>query len=148
MKPRAPKKPAKRSAAPQQAAAGSRNDPAVEAFLRELDHPRKAEAVALRTLLLGLGPEVRESIKWNAPSFLTTDHFATFNLREKQQLRLVLHTGARPRPGAKPPKVADPGGLLEWLGKDRALVTISDAADLAAKRKALAAVLRAWMEQL
>ncbi len=38
-----------------------------------------------------------------------------------------------------------PAGLLEWLAKDRCLVTLSDGKDLRAKRAALQALLREWI---
>jgi hypothetical protein len=50
---------------------------AVETFLGALDHPRKPEIVALRRIILGVDSSIREDIKWNAPSFHTTEHFAT-----------------------------------------------------------------------
>jgi hypothetical protein len=128
---------------------GAQTDPAVIAFLRELDHPLKQEIEAVRQLILGVSPEIREEIKWNAPSFRTTDHFATFNLRTKDRVRLILHTGAKVKDTAtKGMKIADPEGLLEWLAKDRCLVTLSDGKDLQAQRAALEAIVREWLGQI
>ncbi|WP_437708133.1 DUF1801 domain-containing protein [Sorangium sp. So ce448] len=126
--------------------AGAQESPAVVAFLRELEHPRKEAIVALRQIILGVSPAIREEIKWNAPSFRTTEHFATFNLRAKDRVRLILHLGAKVKDtGAKGLEIADPAGLLEWLAKDRCLVTFSDTEDVQAKRAALESVLRAWL---
>lgn len=128
---------------------GSRTAPAVAAFLRDLDHPLKAEIEAVRQLILGVSPEIREGIKWNAPSFRTTDDFATFNLRARDCVRLILHTGAKAKDTAKTGvKVADPAGLLEWLAKDRCLVTLRDGKDIQARGAALQALLREWMAWL
>lgn len=127
----------------------SQTDPAVIEFLRELEHPLKKEIEAVRKLVLGVSPEIREGIKWNAPSFLTTDHFATFNLRTQDRVRLILHTGAKVKDTAqKGLKIADPAGLLEWLAPDRCLVALSDSKDLQAKRAALEAIVREWIGQL
>ncbi|WP_437618624.1 DUF1801 domain-containing protein [Sorangium sp. So ce1151] len=124
----------------------AQENPAVVAFLRELDHPLKEEVVALRQIILGVSPAIREEIKWNAPSFRTTEHFATFNLRAKDRVRLILHLGAKVKDTAvKGLEIADPAGLLEWLAKDRCLVTFSDGEDVQAKRAALESVLRAWL---
>jgi hypothetical protein len=38
--------------------------------------------------------------------------------------------------------------LLEWLAKDRCLVTFSDAREVASKRAVLEAVVREWIRQL
>ena len=124
----------------------SRTDPAVAAFMKELDHPLKKEVEVVRRLILGVAPEIREGIKWNAPSFRTTEHFATFNLRAKDRIRLILHLGAKVKATAKEGiEVADPSGLLEWLARDRCLVSFSDENDVEAKRGALEAVVREWI---
>ncbi|WP_441292681.1 DUF1801 domain-containing protein [Sorangium sp. KYC3313] len=121
-------------------------DQAVVAFLRALDPPRKQDIEAIRQIILGVSPEIREGIKWNAPSFRTTEYFATFNLRGKDGVRLILHMGAKVKDSAmSAEKIADPAGLLEWLAKDRCLVTFSDGKDIQAKRAALEAVLREWI---
>jgi uncharacterized protein YdhG (YjbR/CyaY superfamily) len=131
---------------------GSPADPGVVEFLGKLDHPLKPAIEALRRTILGVSPEIREGIKWNSPSFRTTEYFATLNLRGKDgndRVWLLLHTGAKPRPGAKKgPAIADPTGLLEWLAKDRCLVTFADAKDVQAKRAALQGVIREWIRQL
>ena len=49
---------------------------------------------------------------------------------------------------AKRMKIADPAGMLEWLAKDRCLVTFTDAKDIQAKRAALQAIVREWIRQL
>jgi hypothetical protein len=127
----------------------SQTDPAVIAFLRELDDPLKQKIEAVREIILGVSPEIREGIKWNAPSFRTTDHFATFNLHAKDRVRLILHTGAKVKDTAtKGMKIADPAGLLEWLAKDRCLVTLSDGKNIQAQRAALEAIVREWIGQL
>ncbi|WP_437322222.1 DUF1801 domain-containing protein [Sorangium sp. So ce394] len=142
-KPRAKKR--KDAPAPREPGS-SQQDQAVVAFLRELDHPRKEDIEAVRQIILGASPEIREGIKWNAPSFRTTEYFATFHLRGKEGVRLVLHMGAKVKETATSGvEIADPAGLLEWLAKDRCLVTFSDGEDIQVKRSALEALLREWI---
>jgi hypothetical protein len=132
-----------------------RSDPAaraageVDAFLAALDHPRKAEILALRRIILGADARIAEGIKWNAPSFRTTEWFATFHLRAKAGVQVILHFGARvrDRSGARG-AIADPQSLLSWLAADRASVTFRDAAEVQAKGAAFAAVIRQWIEQV
>lgn len=122
-------------------------DPAVAAFLRELDHPLKKEIEAVRMIILGASPAIREGIKWNAPSFRTSDYFATLNLRGKgnaARVWLILHTGAKAKGLVLQDKIADPDGLLKWLAKDRALITFANAKDVKAKKRALEEVVREW----
>jgi len=119
----------------------------VEAFLAALEHPLKREVVALRRILLGIDPAIGEAIKWNAPSFRTTQHFATMQLRRRDAVRLILHLGAKQRelPRAA---IADPHGLLEWLGPDRAIVSFRSAQELAANEAALVAIVRQWLRHV
>ncbi|HVK07270.1 MAG TPA: DUF1801 domain-containing protein [Gemmataceae bacterium] len=124
----------------------ARTDPAVDAFLKDLDHPLKAEIEAVRRTILGADPAIREGIKWNAPSFRTTEWFATLNLRQ-DRVWLILHLGAKKKAAATTPvEIADPAGLLEWLASDRAVVKFADANDVRAKRTALANFVKAWIK--
>lgn len=98
-------KPAKRSpSAPE----------SVEAFLASLDHPFKQEILAVRQIILGADPSIAEGIKWNAPSFRTSEYFATFHLRAKEGVQVILHLGAKTRDSsASGVVIADPESLLE-----------------------------------
>lgn len=121
----------------------------VDDFLARLDHPRKPEILALREFILSVDPAVREAIKWNAPSFYTTEHFATMNLRARDGLGLILHFGARKNAISETGvTIPDPHSLLEWLAKDRALVTFRDLEDLESKRAALGQLLQQWIRHL
>jgi hypothetical protein len=119
--------------------------------MRDLDHPLKKEIEAVRRIILGASPAIREGIKWNAPSFSTSDYFATLNLRgqgHESRVWLILHTGAKAKGLSLHGKIPDPDGLLKWLAGDRALVFFIDAKDVTAKQKALRAVIRRWIEYL
>jgi hypothetical protein len=120
----------------------------VDDYLAGLEEPRRAEVQALRELILAADPAIREGIKWNAPSFAVRDWFATLNLRPNAPVRVVLHTGAKAVPGHPDLVVDDPLGLLAWQGKDRAIVTFADAADVEAKRGAFTGILKQWVPQL
>jgi hypothetical protein len=139
----------KRPPKPKPQARNSREDPAVALLLRELEHPLKQEAEHLRQLILGASPEIQEGVKWNSPSFRTTEYFATINLHAKDRIRLILHTGAKAKDSAKKDsRIEDPAQLLEWLGKDRALVTLGGKEDLQSKSAALQALIREWLRHL
>ncbi|MDI1449967.1 DUF1801 domain-containing protein [Polyangium sp. 6x1] len=131
--------------------AAKRSAPApedVEAFLVSLDHPFEKEIREIRTLILGADPRIGEGIKWNAPSFRTTEFFATFHLRAKDGVQVILHLGAKKREASPDLAIADPASLLEWLGKDRASVKFRDASDIEAKRGAFVNVVRQWIEHV
>ena len=122
---------------------------AVDAFMAALDHPFQAEIGLLREILLGADPAIAEGIKWNAPSFRTTEYFATTHLRGKGTVGLILHLGAKsrelPRGGLAIP---DPDGLLKWLGKDRAMLEFHSRAEIEAARTALTTLVQAWIRHV
>lgn len=114
--------------------------------MSKLDHPFKAEVAAIRTAILSADPSISEGIKWNAPSYRTTEYFATTNLREKVGIGIILHLGAKVRETALTiAPIADPEGLMKWLAKDRAMVVFKDMKDFVAKRVAFEGVVRQWI---
>ncbi len=119
----------------------------VSDFLANLEHPRKAEIEALRALILGADDRVREEVKWNAPSFYITEHFATFKLRPMETVQVVLHTGAKVRPDAKTIEIDDPAGLLKWAAPDRCVATFSDMNDVESRQTVFASIISQWIEQ-
>lgn len=121
----------------------------VETFLAALDHPHKPMILALRQSLLGADPSIAEGIKWNAPSFRTSEWFATFHLRAKDGVQIILHRGAKKRADAAAGvPIADPESQLEWLGTDRASVKFRDLKDVDARRAAFADLIRGWIKHV
>ncbi len=121
----------------------------VDAFLAALDHPRKAEILAIRRILLDADPAIEEGVKWNAPSFRTSEWFATFHLRAKDGVQVILHLGARKREDANPrASIADPESMLEWLADDRASIRFRDVHEVNARGAALADLVRAWIGEV
>jgi hypothetical protein len=133
-------KPAKRSASPPET---------VETLLASLDHPFKPEILALRQIILDADPTIAEGVKWNAPSFRTSEYFATMHLRAKDGVQVILHLGAKRRDNATVrAAIADPESLLSWLGDDRASVTFRDGNEVQAKRLAFADLIRQWVKHV
>jgi hypothetical protein len=127
----------------------SQTDPAVVAFLRELDHPLKREIEAVRQIILGVSPEIHEGIKWNGPSFRTADYFATVNLRARDRVQVILHKGAKVKDNStRQVRIADPGGLIKWLATDRCMVTLGAGQEIEANGAALESIVREWIRQL
>lgn len=129
----------------------SRTDPAVAEFLAKLREPLKSAITEVRRIILGVSPEIHEGIKWNAPSFRTTEYFATLNLRSKDgtdRVWLILHLGAKAKDNSRSLNIPDPSGLLEWLARDRCLLIFRDRKDIQNKRAALEAIVRAWIQQV
>jgi hypothetical protein len=118
----------------------------VKAFFASLSHPAKRELQLLRKIILGADPSITERIKWKVPSFRTSEYFATLNLRAKDGIQVILHLGAKA--GKSASGLSDPAGLLQWLGKDRALVTFRDMKDIRGRQRAFEALLRRWIRHV
>ncbi len=123
----------------------------VAEFMAALQHPLKPALALVRSTILGVSPKIAEGIKWNAPSFRTTEFFATVNVYRKAGARdcvlVILHQGARGN-GSGGPAISDPAGLLEWLGKDRCAVRFRDLRETRAKQSAFRRIVREWIAQL
>lgn len=125
---------------------GADTTTAVDAFMGGLEHACKAEIQAIRLAVLSADPAISEGVKWNSPSFRTTEYFATTNLRDRTGIGVILHLGAKVRatnPDGLP--IADPDGLLRWLAKDRASISFRDLDDFNAKEGAFVGIIRQWI---
>jgi Domain of unknown function (DU1801) len=108
--------------------------------------PNCSKECALASKASGRKPTQRsasapENVKWNAPSFRTSEYFATFHLRAKDGVQVILHLGAKTWDTAiSGITIADPESLLEWLAKNRASVKFRDLKDIE--------VIRQWLEHV
>ena len=116
----------------------------VDAFLESLQHPLKPAVLSLRQIIRQANPSINESIKWNVPSFSTSEYFATMHLRSQNRIGVILHFGAKKR-DTSGITIKDPELLLEWLAGDRAQVMFNDLQDLTKKQSALTSLIRDWI---
>lgn len=117
---------------------------AVDRFLATLNHPHKDAIQMIRRIMCGADPAIAEGVKWNAPSFRTTDYFATTHLRTKEGIGIVMHVGAKVRE-VPAFQVEDRHGLLKWLAKDRALMNFAGIEDVKAHEAAIQQIVRQWI---
>jgi hypothetical protein len=110
----------------------------VDAYMRDVDHPFKAEMEAVRNIILGASPKIAERIKWNAPSFYYKEDLGAFHPRATEYAHLIL---LFPGGTGIPAKSA----LLEGKQKDRREAKFLSLADIESKRPALEKLVRAWV---
>jgi Domain of unknown function (DU1801) len=131
---------------------GAKVDGSVDDFMRAMEHPMKKEIEAMRQLILSADPSITEGIKWNGPSFMTSDWFATLNNpnnpRTQDHVALILHTGVKAKGLVLKGAIADREALLKWITVDRCMVTFANAAALDAKGPALQAIIKQWIMYL
>lgn len=118
----------------------------VDTFMANLDHARKAEVEQLRLAILASDDGLTETVKWNAPNFVWAgEDRVTFRLKPGSRVELVLHRGAKVREDTADFRFDDPDGAITWATPDRGVVTIADAADLAAREASIVALVGRWV---
>jgi hypothetical protein len=127
------------------AGSAARTTNEVDNFMAKLRYPLKADLEVVRKIILGASPAIGEAIKWNAPSFRTTEFFATANLRSLDRVQFIFHLGAKVRGEHRQVRISDPDGMIKWLAKDRCVVTMGAGQDIPARRAALEDIVRQWV---
>ncbi|MCF2492545.1 DUF1801 domain-containing protein [Dyadobacter chenhuakuii] len=107
----------------------------VEAYMEQLEHPLKAEIEVVRNIIKNADPEIKERIKWNAPSYYTSADLLTFNHRLQTKVHLIFHHIAI---------VQIKSALLEGDYKDRRMMYFTDMADVEAKKGDLEEILKTY----
>lgn len=120
----------------------------VDEFLNDLSDDKRLQVDVLRDLILSTEPELKEHIKWNAPSYvLDGENRITFNLMNKQGVvKLVLHMGATRKEDKKgAPIMKDESGLIEWSSDSRGIITVSSIEDITTNMSSLKKIIKDWL---
>ena len=112
-------------------------NPAVDAWFANYENPQRELVEKVRDFILSLDPRITEAIKWQAPTFIYKGNIASFFPKSKKNATLMFHQGA---------SIADDLGLLEGEGDVSRVARFFDDADFEAKKPALEAVIRRWIE--
>jgi uncharacterized protein YdhG (YjbR/CyaY superfamily) len=110
----------------------------VNAFLKELDHPLKAEIEAVRAIIK-LNRKIAERVKWNAPSFFYTDDLATIHVKSKQHVHLIFH---------HPAIVKIKSAFLEGDYKDRRMMYFENMNEVKARKKELTKIIKELVDMM
>jgi uncharacterized protein YdhG (YjbR/CyaY superfamily) len=100
----------------------------VEEWMNNLEHPLKAEINAVRQIIKESNSDIKERIKWNAPSYYTSADIVTFNHRATDHVHLIFH---------HPTIVKIKSPLLEGDYKDRRMLYLPDMKAVKANKKEL-----------
>jgi len=115
--------------------------------MSKLEHPLKAEAEAIRAIILKSRKGITEHIKWNAPSFCyNNEDRVTFHLRSKEYIQLIFHRGTKPKDNTGF-QFSDPTGLLEWIAADRATIKLTTMKEVTSKKKSLSEIINLWIDR-
>lgn len=118
-------------------------------FLIKFDDERKPLVEALLQAINEECPNLTKIIKWNAPSFCENGKDRmTIMLHKKDSVRLILHTGAKPKEDKKAPRLyEDSTELLEWNSNIRATISFVDIADFLSKRELFKKAVKHWLDE-
>jgi hypothetical protein len=142
------KKPAKKAAAkkapskkPKSSASSTHGPAEVDAYMKQLEHPLKAEVEAVRAIILGANRKVAERVKWNSPSFYYQQDIAAFHLRPRDYVHVVFvfPQGTLPE---------DRFGFLEGDYKDRRMAKFRDMADVQKHKAGLVRLINHWVRAM
>jgi hypothetical protein len=112
-------------------------NPEVDAWFEEFDHPLKGAMLQVRKVILGTDRRLEETIKWKSPTFTFEGNMASIDPRSKKHVQLMFHQGAK-LPG-KHPKLEGGGGTVRYM-------RFADVAEVKAMKGDLQAAVRAWIE--
>ncbi len=113
------------------------NTEAVNAYMRTLEHPLKAEMEAIRTIIMNAHPQITEGIKWNSPSFYYRGDMVVFAPHIKIRVHLVFPNGII---------IKDETGLLEGDYIDRRMAYFYNMEDVVSKKTALEKAVLGWVK--
>lgn len=119
----------------------------VSEFLDDLSQDKTAQVEELRSTIKASRPELKEIIKWNAPSYvLNGEDRITFNINREGLVKLVFHMGATREENKKAkPIMYDGSGLIEWNSDIRGYITFQDLEDVRKKKDAVAELSNRWL---
>ncbi len=100
----------------------------VNDWMNKLEHPLKAEIDTVRKIIKESNKNIQERIKWNAPSYYSTEDIVTFNHRATEHVHLIFH---------HPTIVKIKSALLEGDYKDRRMLYLPDMKAVKANKKEL-----------
>jgi hypothetical protein len=112
-------------------------NPDVNAWLAELEHPLRDVLIAVRSIFLEADERITETIKWKSPTFMYEGNLASLDPKARKHVAVLFHRGAE-IPGDHP--------LLEGEGKLARYTRFQDMASVEAGRAELVAVVRAWCD--
>lgn len=124
-------------------------DKAVNAFIENLNHPKKELIETLRTLVLATSFELSENIKWNGPNYVFKDtDCISMKINPPTKIQLIFHRGAKKQALPKNKLIDLDEQLLDWRTTDRAVATFKTVEELNLNSVELKAIIEAWLKNL
>lgn len=114
----------------------------VAQYMLELNHPMKSAIEGIRKVIKAVHPDIKERIKWNAPSYhFKGVDFLTFGppARKQNEILLVFH---------HPEIVTISSNLLEGKYPDRRLITLKSESECIAKQSEISSIIECLIHKI
>lgn len=120
----------------------------LEEFLKSLDENRRAQVLTLREYILDAEPDLKEHIKWNAPSYVKDgEDRITFNTMNKDRVvKLVFHMGATRKENKGGQPILKNTKLIDWVSDIRGYMSFSDLDEIISNEKGIKQLVRDWLK--
>lgn len=118
-------------------------------FFDDLDSDKKTQVEMIRKIILNLGFELEENIKWNAPNYNYEGiDRITFNLMNKEgKVKLIIHMGTLIKEDKKAnPILKNAPEFIMWNSNIRGTITFEGVDDINQKEKELGPLLINWLK--
>lgn len=123
-------------------------NPEVTTFLDEIHHPKRKEIELLRELILSTQKNLDENIKWNGPNYhVDGNDRITLKINPPKSIMIIFHCGVKTVNIPDKNNIDDADTLLDWKGKDRAVVTLSTAEAITAGATSLRKLIKSWIRE-
>lgn len=119
----------------------------VDEFLAGLDSKQRALVLTLRDYILHAEPQLREHIKWNAPSYiLDGEDRITFNTVNKENaVKLVFHMGATRKEDKTAVPLMKNAHAIQWVSDIRGYASFQNLEEAIANEAALRQDINDWL---
>ena len=111
-------------------------NPEVDEYLIKKAHPMNAEIQRVREIILGVHPQMQETIKWSSPTFIYKGNMASYFMNAKKHVSLMFHKGAL---------IQDKTGLLEGEGKEGRTAKFANMEEIEKRKADLESVVKEWI---
>ncbi|MEQ9301929.1 MAG: DUF1801 domain-containing protein [Cyclobacteriaceae bacterium] len=111
-------------------------NPEVDSYLVKKEHPMTPEIQRVRAIILGVHPDISETIKWQSPTFIYKGNMASYFMNAKKHVSLMFHKGAA---------INDSSGLLQGDGKEGRVAKFSDMKEIESQKENLETVVKEWI---
>lgn len=113
------------------------NENKIDAFVKKLTHPLKAEMEEAIKIVRSTSTKLDEDVKWGGPSFDYKEPMATINPRMKEYVVFIFHKGEL---------INDKSGILEPAPKGKAYLKLHSLKEIKDNKSNIQNIVKEWIK--